>query len=59
MCAIPSAAGRKIHVGGSHEGKHRRDQRKAEEEKEDDAGEAPHYAIVPSFVGEGIGGMST
>lgn len=33
MCAVPSAAGWQIHVGDSREGQHRRDQRKAEEQK--------------------------
>jgi hypothetical protein len=49
MCAIPSAAGREIHVGRSREGEDRRDQREAEEEKQDDAGDSPHHAIVASF----------
>jgi hypothetical protein len=58
MCAVPSAAGREIHVGGGHKGENRRDQREAEEEKEDDAGEAPHHAIVARFIRGGVRKMS-
>jgi len=58
MYAVPSAAGREIHVGGGHKGENRRDQREAEEKKEDDAGETPHHAIVASFVGGGVREMS-
>jgi hypothetical protein len=54
MCAVPSAAGREIHVGGGHKGEDRRDQREAEEEQQDEAESAPHTAIVAGFVSEGV-----
>src|SRR5580704_695850 len=50
MCAVSSAAGRQICVGASREGKQRRDQRKAEEEKQDDAENTSHSGIVASFL---------
>ena len=37
VCAVPSAAGRQDCVGVGREGQQRRDQRKAEEEKQGDA----------------------
>ena len=49
VCAAPSAAGRQIVAGAGREGKHGRDQRKAEEEKQDGAEKTPHTAIVASF----------
>jgi hypothetical protein len=50
MCAVPSAAGRQICVGAGCEGQHRRDQRKAEEEKQREAEDTSHSAIVTMFV---------
>jgi hypothetical protein len=46
MCAVPSAARRQIHIGARREGKQRRNQREAEEEKQRYADKAPHKAIV-------------
>jgi hypothetical protein len=51
MCAVPSAAGRQICVGAGGEGQQRRDQRKAEEEKQREAEETSHSVIVTMFVG--------
>jgi hypothetical protein len=50
MCAVPSAAGRQICVGAGCEGQHRRDQRKAEEEKQREAEDTSHSVIVTIFV---------
>src|SRR5260370_39296317 len=50
MCAVSPAAGRQIRVGAGCEGEHRRDQRKAEEKKQDSAEKTPHNAIVAGFV---------
>ena len=46
MCAVPSAARRQIRIGDSRKGKHRRDQRKAEEEKQCDADKTSHKRII-------------
>jgi hypothetical protein len=46
MCASPSAAGRKIRVRAGHQGQNGRDQREAEEKKQDDAEDASHKVIV-------------
>jgi hypothetical protein len=46
MCAVPSAASRQNCVGVGGEGEQRRDQRKAEEEKQGDAEKASHSFIV-------------
>jgi hypothetical protein len=46
VCAVPSAAGRQICAGAGGEGKHGRDQRKAEEEKQDGAEKTLHSVIV-------------
>jgi hypothetical protein len=51
MCAVSSAAGRQICVGAGREGQHRRDQRKAEEEKQREAEYTSHSVIVTSFAG--------
>jgi hypothetical protein len=51
MCAVPSAAGRQICVGAGREGQQRRDQRKAEEEKQREAEDTSHIVIVTMFVG--------
>jgi hypothetical protein len=50
VCAVSSAARRQISVEAGREGQYRRDQRQAEEKKQDDAEEALHNAIVASFV---------
>jgi hypothetical protein len=50
MRAGSSAAGRKIRVGAGHYGQHRRDQREAEEKKQNDGEDASHKVIVASFV---------
>jgi hypothetical protein len=50
MCAVSSAARRQICVGAGCEGQHRRDQRKAEEEKQREAEDTSHSAIVTIFV---------
>jgi hypothetical protein len=50
MCAVSSAARRQICVGAGCEGQHRRDQRKAEEEKQREAEDTSHSAIVASFA---------
>jgi hypothetical protein len=50
MCAVSSAAGRQICVGAGCEGQHRRDQRKAEEEKQREGEDTSHSAIVTMFV---------
>ncbi len=50
MRAVPSATGRQICVGAGREGKQRRDQRKAEEEKQREAEDASHNHIVASFA---------
>lgn len=46
MCAVPSAAGGQIRIGDRREGQHRRDQRKAEEQKQCDADKTSHSAIL-------------
>jgi hypothetical protein len=46
MRTVPSAARREIRVGGCRGGKHGRDQRQAEEEKQDGTEKAPHTVIV-------------
>ena len=51
MCAVPSAAGRQIRLGTGCEGEHRRDQREAEDEKQDEAESTSHSVIVTSFAG--------
>jgi hypothetical protein len=51
MCAVSSTACRKIYVGASCESEQRRDQRKAEEEKQDGAEKTPHSVIVAGFFG--------
>jgi hypothetical protein len=51
MCAVASAAGRQICVGAGGEGEQRRDQRKAEEEKQREAEDTSHSVIVTMFVG--------
>ena len=51
MCAVPSAARRQICVGAGREGQQRRDQRKAEEEKQREAEDTSHSAIVARFFG--------
>ena len=50
MCAVPSAAGGQICVGVGGEGQQRRDQRKAEEEKQREAEYTSHSVIVTMFV---------
>jgi hypothetical protein len=50
MCAVASAAGRQICVGAGSEGQQRRDQRKAEEEKQREGEDTSHSAIVTSFA---------
>jgi hypothetical protein len=50
MCAVASAAGRQICVGAGSEGQQRRDQRKAEEEKQREGEDTSHSAIVTIFV---------
>jgi hypothetical protein len=57
VCAVSSAAGRQICAGAEGEGKHGRDQRKAEEEKQDGAEKTPHTAIVASFGGRCVSEM--
>jgi hypothetical protein len=57
MCAVPSAAGREIRFGAGREGQGWRDQRKAEDEKQDDAENASHSAIVASFVSQCVRDM--
>ena len=37
VCAIPSATGRQARLGAGRDGQHGRDQRDAEEEKQDEA----------------------
>ena len=51
MRAVASAAGRQICIGAGGEGQQRRDQRKAEEEKQREAEETSHSVIVTMFVG--------
>ena len=51
MCSVPSAARRQICVGAGSEGQQRRDQRKAEEEKQREAEDTSHTVIVTMFVG--------
>jgi len=46
MCAVPSAACRQICVGAGREGQQRRDQRKAEEEKQREAEYTSRIVIV-------------
>jgi hypothetical protein len=58
MCAVVSAADREIRVGRGRKGEERRDQRKTEEEQQDEAGDAPHHAIVASFAGRCVDEMS-
>lgn len=48
---ISSATCRQIRVGAGREGQHRRDQREAEEEEQDEAEGTPHNVIVASFAG--------
>jgi hypothetical protein len=55
MCAVPSAARGEIRVGAGREGKHGRDQREAEEEKQRDADKATHSAIVAKVVSRRCG----
>ena len=50
MCAVPSAARRQICVGAGCEGQQRRDQRKAEEEKQREGEYTSHSVIVTMFV---------
>ena len=50
VCAVSSAACRQISVGPCRDGQYRRNQRKAEEKKQDDAEQTLHNAIVASFV---------
>ena len=50
MCAVPSAAGGQICIGVGGEGQQRRDQRKAEEEKQREAEYTSHSVIVTMFV---------
>ena len=50
VCAVPSAAGRQIRVGAGCEGQQRRDQRKAEEEKQREGEYTSHSVIVASFA---------
>jgi hypothetical protein len=51
MYAVPSAACREICVGAGGEGQQRRDQRKAEEEKQREGEYTSHRVIVIMFVG--------
>jgi hypothetical protein len=46
MCAVPSSARGRIHVGDSREGQHRRDQRQAEEQKQCDGDRTSHSLIL-------------
>jgi hypothetical protein len=50
VCAVSSAACRQISVGARRDGQYRRNQRKAEEKKQDDAEQTLHNAIVASFA---------
>jgi hypothetical protein len=49
MCAVLSAADGQTCVGAIREGQEGRDQRKAEEQKQNGAEKTPHSAIVASF----------
>jgi ribosomal protein L12E/L44/L45/RPP1/RPP2 len=49
MYAVPPAARRKIRISAGSDGQQRRDQRKAEEYKQDEAEKASHGVII---VGE-------
>ncbi len=57
MCAVPSAACRQICVGAGREGQQRRDQRKAEEEKQREAEYTSHTVIVAMFVSRCVSEM--
>jgi hypothetical protein len=56
VCAVSSAAGREIRIGAGREGKHGRDQREAEEEKQGDAEKASHSVIVAKLLSRRGGG---
>ena len=49
MRAVPSAASRQVHIRVGRKGQHRRNQRKAEDNKQNDAEHASHTAIVAKF----------